>query len=264
LAPDDLLPVALQAARAGANVLVDGGLPRPGGAAELKGAGDYVTASDRRSEAAILEVLAKETPGISVLAEERGGRREGSMWVVDPLDGTTNFTRGFPVVGVSVGLLDGRKPMLGVVLAPFLKLEFSATRGGGAFLNGERLPMLGSNQPSGAVVATGFPFRRKAVLNRYLGVMEPAVRTFEDLRRAGAAALDLAWTAAATFDGFFELGLNLWDVVAGAALVLEVGGRVTDWSGGDGWIETGDIFAASPAVHEALLELAREAEQRVQ
>jgi myo-inositol-1(or 4)-monophosphatase len=254
--------VALRAARAGARVLVDAGLPRPGGAADSKGAGDYVTAWDRSSESAILEVLARETPGIAILAEERGGVRAGTMWAVDPLDGTTNFTRGFPSVGVSVGLLEDGLPVVGVVIAPFFGKEFAAARGKGATLNAERLPMLRTLDPSKAVVATGFPFRNKKLLPRYVPVMEGALQRFEDLRRAGAAALDLAWTAAGTFDGFFELGLNTWDVAAGAALVIEVGGRVTDWSGGDSWSESGNILAASPAVHEALLELARESPQR--
>ena len=254
--------MALRAARAGARVLIDAGLPRPGGAVDVKSAGDYVTAWDRRSESAILEVLAREAPGIAVLAEERGGTRAGTMWAVDPLDGTTNFTRGFPSVGVSVGLLDSRLPVLGVVIAPFFDKEFVAGRGKGATLNGERLPLLRSLDPSNAVVATGFPFRNKKLLPRYLAVMEGSLQRFEDLRRVGAAALDLAWTAAGTFDGFFELGLNTWDVAAGAALVLEVGGRVTDWSGGDSWAETGNILAASPAVHKALLELAGPSLQR--
>ena len=190
--------MALRAARAGARVLIDAGLPRPGGAVDVKSAGDYVTAWDRRSESAILEVLAREAPGIAVLAEERGGTRAGTMWAVDPLDGTTNFTRGFPSVGVSVGLLDSGLPVLGVVIAPFFDKEFVAARGKGATLNGERLPLLRTLDPSNAVVA----------------------------------------------------------------LVLEVGGRVTDWSGGDSWAETGNILAASPAVHEALLELAGPSLQR--
>jgi myo-inositol-1(or 4)-monophosphatase len=197
-----------------------------------------------------------------VLAEEGGGTRAGTMWAVDPLDGTTNFTRGFPTVGISVALLVDGQPSVGVVLAPFLNLEFTVSRGHGAFRNGERLPQHRVVSPAGAVVATGFPFRNKALLARYLPVMEGALQSFEDLRRAGAAALDLAWTAAGTFDGFFELGLNTWDVAAGAALVLEVGGRVTDWSGGPDWIETGDILAAAPAVHEVLLELAQQSPQR--
>ena len=243
-------------------MLREGGLPRPGMAAELKGRGDYVTATDRRSEAAILDVLAREAPGIAVVAEEGGGVRAETMWAVDPLDGTTNFTRGFPSVGISVALLDHGNPMLGVVLAPFLNLEFTAARGGGAFMNGERLPQHHALDPSGAVVATGFPFRNKSLVPRYLTMFALALGRFEDLRRAGAAALDLAWTAAGTFDGFFELGLNTWDVAAGAALVLEVGGRVTDWSGGDTWIETGNILAAAPAVHEALLDLASHSPER--
>lgn len=225
-------------------------------AAERKGRGDYVTATDRRSEGAILEVLARESPGVAVLAEEIGGVRASTMWAVDPLDGTTNFTRGFPPVGVSVALLDEGQPVVGVVLAPFMQLEFTAARGVGTFRNGERLPQQRSVDPAGAVVATGFPFRNKALLPRYFPMMRRALERFEDLRRAGAAALDLAWTAASTFDGFFELGLNTWDVAAGALLVREAGGRVTDWSGGETWIETGNILAATPAVHEVLLELA--------
>jgi myo-inositol-1(or 4)-monophosphatase len=224
----------------------------------MKGPGDYVTASDRQSEAAILEVLARETPGIAVLAEEGGGMRAGTMWAVDPLDGTTNFTRGFPVVAVSVGLLHEGVPIVGVVIAPFLGLEFTASRGKGATLNRERLPSLRPLDPSKAVVATGFPFRNKARMPRYRPVVEGALLRFEDLRRAGAAALDLAWTASGTFDGYFELNLNTWDLAAGAALVLEVGGRVSDWSGGDGWIESGDILAAAPEVHAVLLQLAQD------
>jgi myo-inositol-1(or 4)-monophosphatase len=223
----------------------------------VKGKGDYVTAFDRRSEAAILEVLAREASGIPVFAEEEGGTRAGTMWAVDPLDGTTNFMRGFPIVSVSVALLEEGMPTVGVVLAPFLRLEFTVERGHGASMNGERLPQQRALDPSGAVVATGFPFRNKALLPRYLTVFEGALQRFEDLRRAGSAALDLAWTAASTFDGFFELGLNTWDVAAGAAMVLEVGGRVTDWSGGDSWIAGGEILAGAPAVHEVLLEMAR-------
>jgi myo-inositol-1(or 4)-monophosphatase len=199
-------------------VLVDGGLPRPGGPTEIKGAGDYVTASDRRSEAAILEVLARETPGVAVLAEEGGGTRAGTMWAVDPLDGTTNFTRGFPVVAVSVGLVQDGVPIAGVVIAPFLGLEFTVSKGKGATLNRERLPPLRTLDPSRAVVATGFPFRNKARMPLYRPVVAGAVARFEDLRRGGAAALDLAWTAAGTFDGYFELNLNTWDLAAGAAV----------------------------------------------
>jgi myo-inositol-1(or 4)-monophosphatase len=218
--------------------------------------GDYVTVTDRASEQAIVEALTRLAPGVPILAEERGGARSGTRWAVDPLDGTTNFTRAMPVVGVSVALLDAGQPVVGVVLAPWLDLEFAVERGRGATLNGERLPPMGPGDPRTAVVATGFPFRVKHRMDRYLPVMIGCLRRFEDLRRAGSAALDLAWTAAGTFDGFFELELGTWDVAAGAALILELGGRVTDWSGGPGWLDSGDILAAPAAVHDVMLELA--------
>jgi myo-inositol-1(or 4)-monophosphatase len=218
--------------------------------------GDYVTETDRASEQAIVDALTRLAPGVPILAEERGGARSGTRWAVDPLDGTTNFTRAMPVVGVSVALLDAGQPVVGVVLAPWLDLEFAVERGRGATLNGERLPQMGPGDPRTAVVATGFPFRVKNRMDRYLPVLLGSLRRFEDLRRAGSAALDLAWTAAGTFDGFFELELGTWDVAAGAALIQELGGRVTDWSGGQDWLESGDILAAPAAVHEVMLDLA--------
>lgn len=221
-----------------------------------------MTASDRASEEAILETLARLAPGVPVLAEERGGARAATMWAVDPLDGTTNFVRGLPVVAVSVALLEDGLPVLGAVLAPFMGLEFAGGRRLGVTRNGENLPALAAGDPGRAVVATGFPFRRKERLERYLPVMEGSLARFEDLRRAGAAALDLAWTAAGALDGFFELGLGTWDLAAGAAMVLELGGRVSDWEGGAGWVQSGDILAAPAAVHAALLELAEQAAQR--
>jgi myo-inositol-1(or 4)-monophosphatase len=178
------------------------------------------------------------------------------MWAVDPLDGTTNFIHGFPIVGVSVGLLDAGVPRLGVVIAPFLGLELAGAAGHGVTRNGEPLPPLDRGDAGRSVVATGFPFRDRTRLRRYLSMLQGALERFEDWRRGGSAALDLAWTASGTSDGFFELGLGTWDVAAGAALVIAAGGRVTDWSGGASWIETGDILAAPGAVHEALLELA--------
>jgi myo-inositol-1(or 4)-monophosphatase len=225
------------------------------------GIGDWVTRHDRDSEAAIVEVLAHGASGVGILGEEAGMVREGggALWAVDPLDGTTNFTRALPVVAVSVALLDAGRPELGVVIAPWLDLEFAAQRGRGATLNGLPLPVLPPADPVRAVVATGFPFKHKHRLPQYEPVLSGALRRFEDLRRAGSAALDLAWSAAGTLDGFFELGLGAWDVAAGAAILVEVGGRVTDWSGGPGWLESGDILAGPPAVHQVLLDLAARA-----
>lgn len=251
-----MLDIALRAARAGAGVVKRGGLPRAGAAADAKGAGDYVTATDRASEAAIVEVLSRETPDIALLAEEAGGTRARTMWAVDPLDGTTNFIHRYPQVGVSVGLLQDGAPVLGVVIGPFLDLEMAGGRGLGLRHNGELIAVQERRETARAIVATGFPFKRKERMPRYFPMMRAALATFEDLRRAGSAALDLAYVAAGVFDGFFELSLNTWDVAAGAALVLEAGGVVTDWDGGDTWLESGDILAGPLAVHAELLRLA--------
>lgn len=219
-----------------------------------KGAGDYVTLVDRAAEEAISTFLQGETPDIPVVGEERGGKRSERYWLVDPLDGTTNYVHAFPIVGVSVALVEGGRPTTGAVHAPFLDTTFTAARGEGADQNGEPLHV-SRREPSEAIVATGFPFRYKHRLPQYHRVLLPALESFEDLRRAGSASLDLAWTAAGVFDGFFELGLSPWDVAAGALLIEEAGGVVTDWSGGPDYL-AGDVLAGSPLVHDALLRLA--------
>ncbi len=253
---ESLSLAAAEAARVGGRVILDGA----GSAApEIKGAGDYVTEVDRASERAIMASLDRAAPGIPVVGEETGGDRGDRWWVVDPLDGTTNFIHGFPAVAVSVALVDGGRPVVGAVHAPFLGETYHAARGSGAIVvrADGRIDRLAVSERAveRAVVGTGFPFRRKDLLPRYLATMSGALRRFEDLRRPGAAALDLAWVAAGVFDGFFELALNAWDVAAGALLIEEAGGVVTDWEGGPGYL-SGDILAGSAAVHAALLALA--------
>jgi len=258
-----MVTVAVTAALAGAEVILRAG-PEPGSevAAEVKGrSGDYVTEVDLASERAVAEVLRAET-GLPVVGEEEGGPRAERYWVVDPLDGTTNFVHGFPIVGVSVALVDHARPVAGVVHAPFLRETFVGARSAGAERrahDGTSTPLRVSDRPvERAVVGTGFPFRRKDVLGRYLAMFGAALERFEDLRRPGAASLDLAWTASGVFDGFFELGLSPWDVAAGGLLIEEAGGAVTDWTGGPDYL-SGDILAAPPAVHAELLRLARSA-----
>ena len=225
------------------------------GSVEEKGAGDYVTAVDRAAEEAITSLLDGETPDIPVVGEEHGGRTAERYWAVDPLDGTTNFVHGFHVVAVSVALVEDGSPVAGAVRAPFLGTTFTAARGLGAHQDARPL-RISQRRTAEAVVATGFPFRQKEkLLDRYLRMFGAALSRFEDLRRPGTASLDLAWTAAGVFDGFFELGLSAWDVAAGALLVEEAGGVVTDWGGGDGYL-SGDVLAGAQDVHAALLELA--------
>lgn len=223
-------------------------------------AGDYVTEVDLAAERAIAEVLAVEGGGVGVHGEESGGADLDDAWIVDPLDGTTNFAHGFWAVGVSVALVREGAPVAGAVCAPFLGQTWVAGRGEGAWLHAEGAPrtrLRVSDRPvERAVVGTGFPFRRPELLPRYLKAFEGAMSRFEDLRRPGAAALDLAWVSSGVFDGFFELALAPWDVAAGGLLIEEAGGVVTDWSGGNGWLE-GDILAGPRGVHAALVEIAR-------
>ncbi len=250
--------VARSAALVGADVVRAGVRPETGAAKGLPG--DWVTEVDVASERAIAGFLAAETPSVSFVGEELGGAAaSGLRWVVDPLDGTTNYVHGFWAVGVSVALVDGDRPVAGAVAAPFLKEVWHAAAGGGTVweqASGTGPCRVSARPTASAVVATGFPFRRKERLPRYLASMTAALEAFEDLRRPGAASLDLAWTACGLFDGFFELGLAPWDVAAGGLLVQEAAGVVSDWTGGDGWLG-GDILAGSPAVHEVLRSVAQ-------
>lgn len=222
---------------------------------EPKGTGDYVTSVDRESEEAIRALLQRATPDIPVLAEEGGGDRGDRFWAVDPLDGTTNFLLGFPVVAVSVALIQGGRPVAGAVRGPLLGLSFSGARGQGAWSGSERLEV-SRRPPEQAVIAVAFPFRAKSLVPRYAAALENVLARTEDVRRAGAASLDLAWVAAGVFDGYLELNLSVWDVAAGALLVEEAGGVVTDWEGTPRYLE-GNVVAGSPETHCVLLEAAR-------
>ncbi len=251
---DRLLDAAVAAARAGGEIVRAAVDATPD--FREKGPGDWVSDADTASERAVRTVLAEAAPDLPVHGEEEGGERGPRGWLVDPIDGTTNFLHRFPVVGVSVALVEDGQPVVGVVHAPLLGDLYTARAGAGAQHNGSPIRVSG-RAPTQAVLATGTPFRAKRTrLGEYLPVFERALLAFEDVRRAGAASLDLAWTAAGVFDGYFEQALGPWDVAAGALLVREAGGRVTDWRGdADGWIDSGDIVAAPPAVHEQLLDV---------
>jgi myo-inositol-1(or 4)-monophosphatase len=251
---DALLDAALRAAAAGAAIVA----AAFGGARNVreKGPGDWVSDADTSSEAAVRAVLHDAAPDLAFFGEEGGGERADIGWFVDPLDGTANFVHGFPVVGVSVALVADGVPVVGVIHAPMLGDVYTASLGRGAFRNHEPVHV-SERAVESAICATGFPFRSKRDrLPEYLPVFERALRTFEDLRRVGAASLDLAWTAAGVFDGYFEQNLGTWDVAAGALIVREAGGVVTDWQGDDrAWLTSGDVVAAPPAVHARILEI---------
>ncbi len=249
----NLLACADRATRAGGEI-VRGYFGRLEGVRE-KSPGDWVSEADLASEHAIRELLTRES-GLPVYGEEAGGEDFDTGWLVDPLDGTSNFVHGFDAVGVSVGLIADGVPVVGVVHAPLLDRTFAAALGVGAFRDDRRL-CVSDRHPAQAIVATGFPFRHKEILPRYERALAVALRGFEDLRRPGAASLDLCWTAEGVFDGYFELRLGPWDVAAGGIIVREAGGVVTDWVGNDrAWLRSGNVLAGPPAVHAALLEVA--------
>ena len=227
-----------------------------GRAAESKGVGDWVTDADRVSEDAIRSFLAAATPDIPVLGEEEGGERGERFWAVDPLDGTTNFMIGFPIVAVSVGLIELGRPLVGSVRAPLLGLEFGAARGRGAWAGAERLAV-SARPPERAIVATGFPFRRRELRPRHAVAFERVLQGVEDVRRAGAAALDLAWVASGVFDAYFELAMSVWDLAAGALLVEEAGGSVSGWNGEPDHLVSGDVVAGSPSTYSLVLDATR-------
>lgn len=249
---DTLLIAADKAARAGGEIVrANFGAPPE---VREKARGDWVTDADTASEDAVRAVLERET-GLPVFGEEAGGVRADIGWLVDPLDGTANFVHGLEAVGVSVGLVAHGEPVVGVVHAPLMARTYAARKGGGAFRD-ERRMHVSRRTPEQAIVATGFPFRRKELLPRYEPALDAALHRFEDLRRVGGASLDLCWTAEGVFDGYFELRLGPWDVAAGALIVREAGGVVTDWSGdGAAWLDSGDILAGPPAVHAVLAEI---------
>jgi myo-inositol-1(or 4)-monophosphatase len=256
----DLMETALEAAGRAADVLV-----RMGGVSAdeiaAKQASDYVTAADRASEAEIVRTIRERFPDHAIFAEEERKDRDrgGYLWIVDPLDGTTNYIHGYPVYCISIALALEGEVLLGVVSDPVRHELFTAQRGGGAFLNGRPIGVSKPREESDRLVLTGFPFRVKHMADPYLRLFREIFLRVGDLRRCGSAALDLASVAAGRADGFFELNLNPWDTAAGSLLVTEAGGRVTDFGGGGGFMETGNIIAGTGPTHALILEQARAA-----
>lgn len=251
-----LLETATAAARAGAEVVRSAFLSTDLDV-RLKGAHDVVTAADHDSEAAILEIVRHRHPDHPVLAEESGlssGEDSTFRWLIDPLDGTTNFSRGLPVFAVSVACQQGGETVAAAILDPCGENLFTAARGNGAWWNGRRMRVSSAGGLEGAFLATGYPWRSRQALDRYLDLFRDLFLDARGIRRCGAAALDLAYTAAGVYDGFFEFRLAPWDFAAGDLLIREAGGRISDLDGGSSFYEGGNILAGGPAVHRALLE----------
>lgn len=249
------LEAALEAARLGGQILKD----KAGNVGQIqkKGEIDLVTDADILSEKALIEVLGRDFPEDEILTEESQGRagNSGRVWILDPLDGTTNFAHGFPVYAVSIGLWADGRMMLGVVLNPVADEEFTAVRGQGAFLNGRPMRVSRTESLKDALLATGFPYDIQQNPGRILRNFEKLILRSRGVRRPGSAAVDLCYVAAGRFDGFWEERLHPWDTAAGALLVEEAGGAVTSFEGRpyNPWDKS--IAAGNPLIHREVLEV---------
>ena len=247
-----MLTTAIKAARRAGNVINRGARDLDRLTVTAKGPKDFVSEIDHAAEAAIVETLHAAYPDHAILAEEGTGRDQNAdaeyVWIIDPLDGTTNFLHGFPQYCVSIALSHKGIVTQGVIYDPVRNDLFTATRGRGAFLNDRRMRVSKRTHLRDCLIGTGFPFRDGAFLDQYLAMMKAMIQQTAGLRRPGAAALDLAYVAAGFYDGFWEVGLNPWDVAAGSLLVLEAGGLIGDLSGDDNYLHGGQVIAASPKI----------------
>jgi len=255
----ELLETAVEAARAGAGRLMEHWRALDSSQVHEKARNDLVSVADRDSEEAVIATIRARYPGSRILAEETGtsgsAGPEGPAWIVDPLDGTTNFVHGFPHFAVSVAAVEGDRLLAGVVLDPVKEDLFAAALGAGASWNGTPCRVSRREGLGGAFLTTGFPFKAHRLLGPYLAIFHDLFLGAKAIRRPGAAALDLAYVAAGIFDGFFEFQLSPWDIAAGALLVQEAGGLVTDMEGGTAFLQTGDVIAGTPGVHREILEV---------
>ncbi len=217
---------------------------------------DFVSEVDRVAEQTIIQTLLEAYPDHAILAEESGTHGSSEfVWIIDPLDGTTNFLHGFPQFSVSIALQHKGIITQAVVYDPTKNELFTATRGRGAFLNDKRLRVTKRVQLADALIGTGFPYTNFEHMDAYMGIFKDLMQQTSGLRRPGSAALDLAWMAAGRYDGFFETGLHVWDIAAGTLLITEAGGMVSDLHGSDTFLKTGHICAGNPNIHPLLLDV---------
>ncbi|RUU02533.1 inositol monophosphatase [Mesorhizobium sp. USDA-HM6] len=223
----------------------------------MKGPGDYVSQADRKAEEIVFAELSKARPGYAFLMEERGaveGEDDQHRWIVDPLDGTTNFLHGIPIFSVSIALERQGQIVAGVVYNPAMDELYTAERGGGAFMNDRRLRVAGRTKLTDAVIGCGVPHLGRGQHGNFLIELRNVMAEVSGVRRLGSAALDLAYVAAGRMDGFWETGLSAWDIAAGTLLIREAGGFVSDFEGGQEMLERGSVVAGNEIIQRALLK----------
>ena len=254
-----MLNVAIKAARAAGAIINRAALDVEAVRVSQKQVNDFVTEVDHASEATIIETLLTAYPGHGILGEETGsmhGAQDSEfVWIIDPLDGTTNFIHGFPVYCVSIALMVGNKLEQAVIYDPSRNDLFTATKGRGAYMNDRRIRVSKRTQLKECLISTGFPFRKGDNFPAYLAMMSDVMQRTAGLRRPGAAALDLAYVAAGFTDGFFETGLQPWDVAAGSLLVTEAGGLVGNFTGDSDFLDQKECLAGNPRIYGQLVPL---------
>jgi myo-inositol-1(or 4)-monophosphatase len=254
-----MLNIALRAARAAGEKIVRASDRMDLVKVDEKGTNDFVTDVDRNAEQEIISIIRKAYPEHGFLGEESGSTKPDSetVWIIDPLDGTTNFIRGIPHYAVSIGCMHKGKLEHAVVYNPVTREEFTASRGYGAQLNGRRLRVTSRTTLDGALIGTGIPFRHhsEAMLANYLKTLGELASKTAGIRRPGSAALDLAYVAAGRYDAFWETGLKPWDMAAGALLITEAGGLVSDFGGGNDFLENGNIVCGNPKCFKLVLQI---------
>ncbi len=226
----------------------------------LKGPGDFVSTADRRAEKIIYDILSSARPGYGFLMEESGaiaGSDKTHRWIVDPLDGTTNFLHGIPLFAVSIALEREGRLQSGLVLDPIADDLFIAERGQGAFLNDRRIRIAARRKPETSVISTGIPHIARGDHELHLRELAPIMQRFAGIRRTGSAALDLSWTAAGRFDVYWERNISAWDMAAGVLIAREAGAIVTDADGHDNMLESGSVLCANEFLHPLVLDIIR-------
>jgi len=251
-----MLNIAVKAARRAGNLIHRAANNLDHLTVTKKSHADYVSEVDRAAERTIVDTLLEAYPGHAILAEEGGAQGQSEyVWIIDPLDGTTNFLHGVPQYAVSIALQHNGVLTQAVIYDPTKNDLFTASRGRGAHLNDKRLRVSKRREIADSLIGTGFPYTRFEHMDAYMAIFRDLMQQTAGLRRPGAASLDLAWTAAGRYDGFFETGLKPWDIAAGCLLITEAGGIISDLAGAPDFLASGHVCAGNPYIHEQLLKI---------
>jgi myo-inositol-1(or 4)-monophosphatase len=252
-----MLNVAVMAARRGGDILIRK-IPKLAKLdVEQKGRNDFVSEADYAAEGAVIDVIQKHYPDHAIIAEESGAQGESDhTWVIDPLDGTTNYLQGFPVFCVSIGLMHNGRMECGAVYDPLRQEIFTASRGQGAQLDGHKIRVTGRIDLERSLIGTGFPYRdSNMALAPYMKMLEKAITETAGIRRCGSAALDLCYVASGRLDAFWETGLSIWDIAAGALIIREAGGIISGLDGSENFLQTGHVLTGTPRIYRELAKL---------